>query len=260
MTSSKPVLALLHGWGMNARVFDALADALAPDFAVRALNLPGHGGRAALSDNSLSAWAEDLVQALPDASIVLGWSLGGLVALRAALDAPQKISRLILLSVTPRFVTATDWACAMQHADLEALGADLRADTRATLLRFLSLQTRGMAQQKTRLYALRHALLASPLPQPEALAAGLAILQHTDMRADIPAVAQPTLVLHGALDTLAPPAAGAWLAAHLPDACEVNFAPAAHAPHLSHCAEVAAAIRANLHDAARMGMTQGGAA
>ena len=49
MSSAKPVLALLHGWGMNARVFDALAGLLADDFEVRALNLPGHGGRAALA-------------------------------------------------------------------------------------------------------------------------------------------------------------------------------------------------------------------
>ena len=45
MPAAKPVLALVHGWGMNARVFDALAAALADVFDVHALDLPGHGGR-----------------------------------------------------------------------------------------------------------------------------------------------------------------------------------------------------------------------
>jgi len=39
MRSPKPVLALVHGWGMNARVFDALSDLLADDFDVHALDL-----------------------------------------------------------------------------------------------------------------------------------------------------------------------------------------------------------------------------
>jgi pimeloyl-[acyl-carrier protein] methyl ester esterase len=50
------------------------------------------------------------------------------------------------------------------------------------------------------------------------------------------------LILHGALDTLTPPAAGAWLAEILPTAQYVEFPRAAHAPHLSHRDEVAATI------------------
>ena len=60
MTSSKPVIAMVHGWSMNARVFDTLAERLASDFDVRALNLPGHGGRTVLSVNTLQSWADDL--------------------------------------------------------------------------------------------------------------------------------------------------------------------------------------------------------
>ena len=58
---------------------------------------------------------------------------------------------------------------------------------------------------------------------------------------------QPTLVLHGALDTLTPPAAGAWLAETLPAAQYLEFARAAHAPHLSHSEDVAAAIARFAH-------------
>ena len=162
MTSPKPVLALLHGWGMNARVFDTLADCLADDFEVRALSLPGHGGREALPHNTLQSWADDLAQQLPQHSIVLGWSLGGQVAMRAALDHPHTISRLVLLASTPAFVATADWQAGMARTDLEAFGTALMADQAATLLRFLSLQTRGMAEQKSVLHALRQAFLSVP--------------------------------------------------------------------------------------------------
>jgi pimeloyl-[acyl-carrier protein] methyl ester esterase len=248
MQSTKPVLALVHGWGMNARVFDTLVDLLAVEFDVRALDLPGHGGRAALPHNSLHSWADDLAQQLPDNTTLLGWSLGGQVAMRAALDHPQKIARLILLASTPKFVVAEDWDRGMAAVDLQEFGAALLADPQATLLRFLSLQTRGMPGQKALLLQLRQTLLAAPAADSAALTAGLTILHDTDLRAELPQLAQPTLVLHGALDTLTSPAAGAWLAETLPHARHIEFARAAHAPHLSHGADVATAIGRFTHD------------
>ena len=162
MPSPKPHLALVHGWGMNARVFDELAALLAADFEVRALDLPGHGGRDALADNTLQGWADDLVRQLPDNAILLGWSLGGQVAMRAALDHPHKIARLILLASTPKFVATEDWQRGMAPADLQDFGAALLAEPEMTLLRFLSLQTRGMSGQKAMLQQLRQSLLAAP--------------------------------------------------------------------------------------------------
>ncbi len=248
MHSTKPALFLLHGWGMNARVFDVLADCLVDDFEVHALNLPGHGGRAALPSNTLQSWADDLAQQLPDGATLLGWSLGGQVAMRAALDHPHRIARLVLLASTPCFVMAEDWRNGMAPADLEDFGAALMADPHATLLRFLSLQTRGMPGQKALLQQLRQTLLAAPAAEGETLAAGLAILRDTDLRAKSSQLKQPTLVLHGALDMLTPAAAGRWLADTLPAAQHLELARAAHAPHLSHGEDVAAAIGRFMHD------------
>lgn len=247
MPAAKPVLALVHGWGMNARVFDALAAALADVFDVHALDLPGHGGRAPLPDNTLTAWADDLAQRVPPAASVLGWSLGGQVAMRAALDHPDRIARLVLLTSTPRFVATADWPHGMAAADLDAFGMALLADPRGTLGRFLALQTRGAPDAKTLLHALRRVLTEAPEPEPAVLAAGLNILRDTDLRAEAKRVAQPTLVIHGALDTLTPAGAAHWLAAHLPHARALALPRAAHAPHLSHTDAVVAGIRDFCH-------------
>lgn len=248
MPSIKPVLALVHGWGMNARVFDMLAAQLNAEFEVRALNLPGHGGRDVLPLNTLQSWADDLAQQLPANTMLLGWSLGGLVAMRAALDHPDRINRLILQSSTPRFVATADWLHGLALADLQAFGDDLMANPHATLLRFMSLQTRGMDGQKMALQQLRQTLFAAPPAHAIALSSGLNILQQTDLRPHLSHLTQPTLVLHGALDILTPPGAGVWLADALPHARHMAFPRAAHAPHLSHADLVAAAIRDFAHD------------
>lgn len=248
MRSIKHTLVLVHGWGMNAHVFDGLAESLADDFEVLALNLPGHGGRAALPRNTLQDWADDLAQQLPERATLLGWSLGGQVAMRAALDHPYRITRLILLASTPRFIKTEGWEYGMALADLEDFGTALLADPHATLLRFLSLQTRGMPGQKAMLQQLRQTLLAAPSAENSALAAGLAILCDTDLRAELSQLMQPALVLHGALDMLAPAAAGEWLADNLRDAQHLELARSAHAPHLSHGEDVATAIRRFMHD------------
>lgn len=248
MRASRPVLALLHGWGMNARMFERLADLLANDFELRLLDLPGHGGRAALAENTLQTWADDLAAQLPKGTILLGWSLGGQVAMRAALDHPDKIARLILLASTPKFVAAGDWPHGLPLPELETFGAALRAEPEATLLRFLSLQTRGMAGQKPLLQEMRRTLRAASAAADAALAAGLAMLRDSDLRGALARLAQPTLVMHGALDTLTPAAAGEWLAQALPDARHLMLPRAGHAPHLSHHEDVAAAIRRFAHD------------
>jgi pimeloyl-[acyl-carrier protein] methyl ester esterase len=236
-------LILLHGWGMNPRAFDALIAQLDARLQIRALALPGHGGNASLPENTFASWTAHLAAQLPEAATLLGWSLGGQLAMRIARDHPHKVSRLILLSTTPRFTLAEDWHAGIPAADLATFGAAMQADVCATLLRFLSLQTRGVPEQKRLLDTLRQTFFADPMPLPDALAAGLDMLLQSDLRAAAVALAQPALVIHGSVDKLTPPAAGAWLAAAIPDAQHIEIVGAAHAPILSHPERVAKAIR-----------------
>lgn len=247
MPSSKPAIALVHGWGMNARVFDALAARLAADFDVHALDLPGHGGRPEGAYPGLESWALDVLDRLPPRCTLLGWSLGGQVAMRVALDHPERIERLVLLATTPRFVASDDWPHGIALDDLQAFGADLLRDPRATLLRFLSLQTRGAADPRRLLARLRTVVAEAPEVDRRSLETGLDLLAGTDLRVDARRIAAPTLILHGALDRLTPVGAGTWLASTLPAAREVVYARAAHAPHLSHVDEVAADIGQFVH-------------
>jgi pimeloyl-[acyl-carrier protein] methyl ester esterase len=239
---SKPALALLHGWGMNPRVFDALVPHLADYFELLPLALPGHGGAELLPTNTLATWAARISMQLPERTTLLGWSLGGQVAMQIARDDPAQVERLILLSSTPKFVLSDDWKAGIPREDLQAFGADLQRDARTTLLRFLTLQTRGAGAQKALLENLRTRFFAAPIAQVQALSTGLEILLATDLRGDVATLNQPTLVVHGGLDKLVPASASVWLAQTLLDAHHCVLDSAAHAPLLSHPQQVAEAI------------------
>jgi pimeloyl-[acyl-carrier protein] methyl ester esterase len=230
-----PELLLLHGWGLHGGVWDTLLPRLTPHFRVTRMDLPGHGrSRAVPMPRTLAETSRLVREAAPAGAIWLGWSLGGLVALRAALDAPGKVRALVLANTTPRFVTAADWPHAMPPAQLAEFAAGLAQDYRETLQRFLSLQLRGDESARSSLRTLREALFAHGEPDTLSLAAGLELLRSSDLRAELGLFSLPALVMAGGYDRLTPPQAGEALAKAIRGAELKVFAKSAHAPFLSH--------------------------
>jgi pimeloyl-[acyl-carrier protein] methyl ester esterase len=214
---------------MNAGVWNETAYDLAPYFRVHCVDLPGHGASA---DEycTLDAMADAMAVALPERVTVCGWSLGGQVALDWALRAPRQVERLVLISSTPRFVNGMQWEHGIDAAVLDGFARDLADDCHAALQRFLVLQTHGDADARELLRRLRERLSDCGEPGVAALAAALRILQVTDLRASLPRIAQPALILHGECDAIAPLAAGQYLQRSLPRAALEVFGGAAHAP------------------------------
>lgn len=228
-------LVLVHGWGLHGGAWGDLPQHLAQRFRVTTLDLPGHGrSRRVPGDPTLDALTDRLAQQCPGSCVWIGWSLGGLIALNMALRHPQQVARLVLVSTTPRFVQATDWPHAMPEKDFARFAAGFQADPRAALLRFLSLHagSTGDAERDV-LRQLRRVAFAYGDPAPPALAAGLNILERTDLRSRLTAVDVPALVVHGSHDRIVPPAAGETLAAQLPAAEYRCMQDAGHAPFLS---------------------------
>lgn len=236
-------LVLLHGWGMHAGIWSDLARELAPFFRVHAVDLPGYGGSAMCDPYTLDQMAALLARQLPQRCLVCGWSLGGQVALAWAALAPQQVTRLALIATTPCFTQRSDWPHAVAADVLRAFAEGLRTDCDGTLKRFLSLQARGDKQAKQVVLQLKECLSAREKPGPGVLGHGLKILLNADLRDRLSAVAQPTLVVHGDRDTLAPLAAGEHLSRSLPNARLVEVCGAAHAPFVSDAQDTGALLK-----------------
>jgi len=244
-TGEGPPLVLLHGWAMHSGLWGSLVEDLARRYRVHAVDLPGHGASGAPAEFTLAGVVAALAAAFPRKGpplTVVGWSLGGQVAMRWALAAPDQVGRIVLVATSPRFVAGDDWPHAMAPATLDRFGDELRIAWKLTVQRFLALQLHGSDTPRAMLAELKHRLLAREAPSPATLAAALAVLRDTDLRFEIPGIAQPALVVSGDRDTLAFPGAGRYLADHLPNARFALIPGAAHVPFLSHAAAFGTAL------------------
>jgi 2-succinyl-6-hydroxy-2,4-cyclohexadiene-1-carboxylate synthase len=95
-------LVLLHGFGGTHRAWDGVRAHLHPErYRPVALDLPGHGEQAAWNPPITFAGCVDLVLArAPERFALCGYSMGGRIALRVALAAPERVQRLVLVSTT----------------------------------------------------------------------------------------------------------------------------------------------------------------
>jgi pimeloyl-[acyl-carrier protein] methyl ester esterase len=228
-----PPLVLLHGWGFSAAVWAPVTAGLASRFALYLVDLPGHGrSRDPLPAETPGEVAQAVQALVPPSAGWIGWSLGGLVALSAALGPVPGPRALVLIAATPRFLAAPDWPHGVPEAVLSGFARDLGDDLPGTLGRFVALQTRGARRGADTARLLRRVLRDAPPPRPTGLARGLSWLRDTDLRPDLGRVSCPVSVLLGERDTLVPPACLDDLLALRPDWSGSVVAGAGHAPFL----------------------------
>ncbi len=238
-----PRLALLHGWGLNSRVWDGVLPRLNETFTTVCVDLPGHGGSSWPPEfTEVDSLADAIAPQVQDADFLLGWSLGAMAVMSLAARGAVRARRLVLLAATPRFLRSENWPHGVEAAALEAMATKLVDDVEATVRDFLALQVHGDEHARPALKALREKVRDGGQPHPEALAAGLKTLAQADLRAELGAIAVPALVLSGERDRLSHPLAGQALAQALPRGQFHQIRRAAHAPFLSHADEFQAQV------------------
>ncbi|HEY2394936.1 MAG TPA: pimeloyl-ACP methyl ester esterase BioH [Rudaea sp.] len=240
-SGSGPDLVLIHGWAMHGGIFAPLTPLLARHFRLHVVDLPGHGHSAASGESiDSAACAAHIAQCVPPA-LWVGWSFGGLVSLRAALALPQRVRGIVEIAASPRFVSTPDWPHGVPADVFIQFGTGLVENYRATIERFLALETLGSAQSQDELRELKAHVFERGDPSLRVLEQGLDILQATDLRGDLAHLSVPSLWIAGRRDRLVPVAAMRWAAQHSPAGDFLEIA-SGHAPFLRHASEVAEEI------------------
>jgi pimeloyl-ACP methyl ester carboxylesterase len=272
-----PVVICLHGLGGSALNFGLLGPLLAETHRVMVPDLLGHGSTKASSargndavESQLDLIAQ-LTERLTDGpAVLLGHSMGGVLALLRAARAPQTVSRLVLLD--PPVPNPTRWA------------RDPRLTAKLLLLRTPGVRT-AVARQMSRLSAeqLAHRQLDDATPHADliaedAVAASIAENRLRATRADaadgqraqweaiigvvallarpaawrrlLATITMPTLWLQGEDDRLVNPAAASALAATRPEWTFLTRPGVGHLPHLEDPSWTASTILAWLDPSA----------
>ncbi|MFP2422140.1 pimeloyl-ACP methyl ester esterase BioH [Pseudescherichia vulneris] len=229
-------LVLLHGWGLNAEVWDCITPELGSHFTLHLVDLPGFGRSGDVGALSLEEMTRRVLAKAPEKAIWLGWSLGGLVASQAAIVAPDRVQALVTVASSPCFTAHGDWP-GIKPEVLSGFQHQLSEDFQRTVERFLALQTLGTESARQDARLLKSAVLALPMPTTEVLNGGLEILKTADLREPLASLPMPLLRLYGRLDGLVPRKIVPLLDAQWPNSQSYIFAKAAHAPFISHPAE-----------------------
>lgn len=236
-----PPLVLIHGWGLDARIWDYLTLDLPRDYQVVTYDTRGYG-------RSSAPWGGyEVTQASRDLRVLLrtldlqdavlvGLDLGAAAALHYILDGGQRATRLVLISPV---VVAGELELPAELADrVQAWRLDLRED-RTLLARNLVETLAPTASEETQAW-LRDGALGIP---PYVLDNGLETLAAPYIGYDLSALTVPTTVIHGRGDPLLPLEYVESVAAAIPNARLVTLDTAGHLPMLTDWSAVTAAIR-----------------
>jgi len=225
-------LVFLHGWGQSGRIWHEQRAYFSSMYAVNTPCLPGHGSAPGAP---AADWVDRLAAGLPEnPAIIVGWSLGGILAIRMALTYPGHVAALVLVATTPCFCCRPDWPFGCADDIFHMFEAGVRESPARTVRHFFNLMLHGDGLSRARVRAIADAAMEQKHPAgTDGLQEGLALLASEDLRDQLAKLSLPCLVVHGTTDTVVPVAAGTYLADHIAGATFIRYAGAGHAPFLT---------------------------
>jgi pimeloyl-ACP methyl ester carboxylesterase len=198
-----PILVLLHGLGADGRMFEPVVERLSDSARIAVCNLPGYSGKP--PDGPLTfpglaaALAADLDALGAERAVLLGHSIGGMLALEFAATLPGRVRALILSATTPAFGSRDG---SFQREFVQArLGPLDAGGTMAEMAAEAAPRLVGSAAAPEA--APEIVRLMSEVPEAT-FRATIRCLVTFDRRADLARIAAPTLLIAGEEDMNAP--------------------------------------------------------
>jgi len=213
-------------------MWDAQDDALR-DFAVVRLEHPGHGGEPMIELQDVGDLVRRVLTTVQSERFsFVGLSLGGSVGMQLALDAPERLDRLVLACTSARFGTRETWderIALVREGGMEAVAE--------------AVLPRWFTPAFDDVQSFRAMLVSTP---PETYVRYCEILRELDLRGRLGSIEAPTLAIAGAEDPTSPPEHLESLAAEIPNAGVAVIPSAAHLANVERAHEFNEALTAHL--------------
>ncbi|MCT4558994.1 MAG: alpha/beta hydrolase [Pelagimonas sp.] len=133
-TGAGPDVLMIHGVGLRAEAWNAQMDALAVDHRVVAVDLPGHGhSPLPAGDLDLAAYTDAIAAGMTGPAMVMGHSMGAMIALDLAIRYPHLVTGVVALNAIYQRSTAAKQAVRARAASLDGV---TMADPSGTLDRW----------------------------------------------------------------------------------------------------------------------------
>jgi pimeloyl-ACP methyl ester carboxylesterase len=232
-------MVFLHGWGATGHIWRCQAEALAgPGMTVLTPTFPAWE----------VSWLVGYLRQLPLAeTLVVGWSLGGMLLLEALSQGSITPGGLVVVATPVSFCARPDYPWGQPQAVVRALRRGVRQDPRRGLADFAG---RCLAEGEA---DFREKIVQDFQPREDGadLAGGLDYLLNADLRPQMPGISAGALIIQGGEDTIVPPDQAEILAKYLKDSRVVRLAGAGHAPFLTRAGEFNESVGDFLREGAR---------
>lgn len=244
--NNTPII-LIHGWGMNKQVWNGVINACEPSLAhrIKVLDMPGYGDNhycpSPYDMDALVVWLKSIVS---EPSHIIGWSLGGLLAQKFASVYPELTMSLGLVASTPKFMADDSWP-GIKSEVLQAFSSQLTVSHEETVKRFLKIQALGSESIRKDLKDIQSWIFSANPPNPEALVAGLKMLEEVDLRDSLQTITSPVFALFGGRDSLVPLTITQMLSESLPSIQISVQNKESHAPFISNKDDFISWLRTN---------------
>jgi 3-oxoadipate enol-lactonase len=225
-------IVLSGSLGSTVAIWESQVPALAGHEIVP-VEHPGHGGAPVVEVRDVADLARFVLgQVTAERFAFVGVSLGGAVAMRLALDAPDRVETLVLACTSARFAPPELWQ--ERAALVRSEGVEAVVD--AALERWFTPAFRDVPRYREMFVS----------TDREGYARCCDALARWDAREEIAAIAVPTLVVSGADDPAAPPEHGELIAARIPGARHEVIAGGRHLATVERADEFNRVLREHL--------------
>jgi 3-oxoadipate enol-lactonase len=220
--SGSPVLMFSNSLGANYSMWDAQAREFHKKFRLLRYDTRGHGQSSATAGPySIEQLAKDVVALLDhldlDRVYFCGLSMGGMIGMWLAVNAPERLNQLVLCNTGAKIGTLDAW-----NARIEAVRKNgMKSIAPAVVERWFTPAFRQKSPE-----IISNTLKMIEEANPDGYSACCAAIRDCDYREQVTAIRTPTLVISGAHDPATPPADGRFLSQQIPGAryAELNAA------------------------------------
>ena len=190
-------LLLINGWSANADFWVEFSKDLSAQFTVQIIDID--------QTKSLDEWLGLVDQNISSNTLLMGWSLGGNLAIKYASSSQKEFLGLITLQTNPCFIAQNQWANALPLSEFSAL-YDLvkEGDKKALVRRFTHLLVNGSKQYKSDRKQLKTCYSEVTIRESATLLSSLDLLRDLDVRNALIKVSLPCLHILGKKDVLIP--------------------------------------------------------
>jgi pimeloyl-ACP methyl ester carboxylesterase len=240
-----------HGLGTDQSAWREVVRDLPSDVTALLFDLPGAGpllpeGFDPDDYRSLAAFADDLLDLFEEVGVTgctyVGHSVAGMVGALAAIEAPERFERLVLLNASPRYLNDAGYVGGFERADVDGMLGTMADNYQAWVAGFAPAAI-GEASQAA-IDEFTAGLLAM---RPDVTLRVARTIFESDVRPLLPMLHVPTVLIHSREDMAVPVEVGRYLHAHIAGSELVWIDAVGHLPHLSAPGAVRAAMRGILH-------------